>query len=1079
MRSCNLLMCMVVSMLSGGIIASRQLQHLSKVQAASTGKQSVSVPAQERKPDYSDQPWVTESFVSHVRFENDGRAQRNVRAHVRVQSEAGVQQFGQLVFEYDSGTEKIEITYVRVQKVDGTVVTARAEGIQDMTSAVAREAPVYTDLREKHVSVPALAPGDAIEYEIRISTHTPLAPGQFWYEHSFLKDGIVLDEQLEMNMPAGREIKLKSAEGLEAAMREENGRRIYLWKHKNLEVSEKKEESSEDAEEETIEPDVQLTTFRDWAEVGAWYGGLAKPRAKVTPEIQARAERLLAGKSSAQARAEVLYRYVAQSVRYVSLSFGVGRYQPHAAAEVLANQYGDCKDIHTLLAAMLSATGTEGFPALISSRKKLDPDVPSPAQFDHVITAMPMGTGLMWMDATLGVAPAGMLPVNLRDKLALVILDSGPARLEKTPADPPFPSTQRVEVRGTVSPLGKLTARVKYTVRGDNELMLRRAFRGTPKNQWKDLARLLAFSDGLRGDIASVSASDPADTSSPFELEYEVGLPGFLDGSSKQIQLPLPMPGIGMPPAEGSAASSQKLIELGTPLDVLISLQLEVPDRFTFQAPIGIGLKRDYAEYRSRYRIEGKTLIAERAMHFLARTLPAGQSAEYRAFQRAVRADENQTLSLKSEVAGNTEVDPSTSAEELYEAALAASKNFDYARAVKLLEQTVEKDPKHKTAWNKLGEAYAGVGKYDEAVSAYHEQIKLTPHDELAYNSLGLALRSQKKNDKAIAALEKGMEINPLDPRCVFNLGILYKEEKEYVKAQPLLDKAGALLPSFPPLLLARGEVYLNVGEREKALEFFERAVERMPSPTVWNTVAYHLALNNLELDRAQQYAESAVAMMSAAARNQRLDAMPQMNFISTGALAAYWDTLGWVHFKKGNLPRAERFVRAAWIAEPLGEVADHLGQIFEKQGKREEAARAYAQALIGDDPPKLARENLVRLAGGIEEADKLVALAGKEFAALRTVSLGAWSAEGQEAGYLVLVGAGGRVEELKPMGEARVVEKEDALRHAAIRMEFPDETPTRLVIFGVIACDSAARTCEFRRKKPRPTTLSFSSGNR
>src|SRR3989442_5676625 len=40
--------------------------------------------------------------------------------------------------------------------------------------------------------------------------------------------------------------------------------------------------------------------------------------------------------------------------RYVSISFGIGRYEPHAATEVLKNVYGDCKDKHTLLTSLLA-----------------------------------------------------------------------------------------------------------------------------------------------------------------------------------------------------------------------------------------------------------------------------------------------------------------------------------------------------------------------------------------------------------------------------------------------------------------------------------------------------------------------------------------------------------------------------------------------------------------------------------------------------------------------------------------------------------------------------------------------------
>jgi hypothetical protein len=75
---------------------------------------------------------------------------------------------------------------------------------------------------------------------------------------------------------------------------------------------------------------------------------------------------------------------------------------------VLHNQYGDCKDKHTLLASLLEAEGLHADSVLINSSRKLDPDVPSPSQFDHVITMLPMDSAKeeVWMDTTSEVAPS-------------------------------------------------------------------------------------------------------------------------------------------------------------------------------------------------------------------------------------------------------------------------------------------------------------------------------------------------------------------------------------------------------------------------------------------------------------------------------------------------------------------------------------------------------------------------------------------------------------------------------------------------------------------------------------------------
>src|SRR6202140_2634919 len=181
------------------------------------------------KHDYSQEGFVVEQYRSSYRFESDGTGRRETVARIRVQSEAGVQQWGQIQVGYNSANERVEISYVRVVKADGSIVKAGEDSVQDLTAPVEREAPVYTDYRQKHITVPGLRPGEVLEYDIVAVTHTALAPNQFWMEHDFTKNGIVLDEELEINIPQARGVKLKTRPGMEPKMRDENGGRIYQW----------------------------------------------------------------------------------------------------------------------------------------------------------------------------------------------------------------------------------------------------------------------------------------------------------------------------------------------------------------------------------------------------------------------------------------------------------------------------------------------------------------------------------------------------------------------------------------------------------------------------------------------------------------------------------------------------------------------------------------------------------------------------------------------------------------------------------------------------------------------------------
>src|SRR5438309_5259670 len=184
-------------------------------------------PATPAPVDHSQEAFVVEKLRNAYRFENDGTGRHEVSARIKVQSEAGVEAWGQLVVGYNSANERVEIPYVRVHKADGSIVTAPADSVQDLSIPLEREAPVYTDYRQKHITIPGLRPGEELEYNFVTITHTALAPGQFWMEHDFAQSGTVLDEQLELDVPKDRNIKLKTKPGNEPKITEENGRRIY------------------------------------------------------------------------------------------------------------------------------------------------------------------------------------------------------------------------------------------------------------------------------------------------------------------------------------------------------------------------------------------------------------------------------------------------------------------------------------------------------------------------------------------------------------------------------------------------------------------------------------------------------------------------------------------------------------------------------------------------------------------------------------------------------------------------------------------------------------------------------------
>ena len=86
--------------------------------------------------DFGNEPFVIEKSSTTHRFENDGTGQMVVESRIRVQTEAGVQQLGQLLIPYLKGRWKVEIEQLRVLRPDGTVAHDAPDRIQNLPAPI-------------------------------------------------------------------------------------------------------------------------------------------------------------------------------------------------------------------------------------------------------------------------------------------------------------------------------------------------------------------------------------------------------------------------------------------------------------------------------------------------------------------------------------------------------------------------------------------------------------------------------------------------------------------------------------------------------------------------------------------------------------------------------------------------------------------------------------------------------------------------------------------------------------------------------------------------------------------------------
>jgi hypothetical protein len=608
-----------------------------------------SVEASEKAPE---PPAQIELLETRVRFEVNGDSRKEVHTRVHINNELGTRQFARLAFDYNRSFQQIEFPLVRITYSGGGTVDILPGAISDQPNPAVVNAPAYQDVRVKSLRILGLAPNDILEYRVVTTTsHHPLAP-DFWLDHTFDRSGVVTHEIFELDLPAPREISARINPGAPAQSTTESGngseaRRRYLWDRSAVPV---RGQTNAGADQDNGRgPDVALTTFSSWNDFSERLFSVMQAVCKLDPATFAKAAAI--AKEAGEKPLGPLYDFVSQKINTVDLPLGSTGFRTRCPADVLDSGYGTAEDKSVLFVALSSITSERATLAFVQSPFSLETaGLPRPSAFDHVLAVIFPGhwTGV-WMDPSLSVAPLAMIPSSLRGRAALLLTPGSADVWKKVSPDPPFAASQSVNIDATLALDGALRAHVRYTMRGDNELLLRVAFHQAPREKWKEVAQLLALSDGFRGKITSVSASDPYATNEPFTVEYEITQPKFVDWSKKPVRIPalLPLVGLPDPPAKSAADTATSAIELGTPLDVETHLTLHLPAGTAARTPTGTSVDRDYATFASRYQASGDSVTASRHLNFLLREISTDRAADYNAFVRAVQSDEAQEFTLE------------------------------------------------------------------------------------------------------------------------------------------------------------------------------------------------------------------------------------------------------------------------------------------------------------------------------------------------------------------------------------------------------------------------------------------------
>ena len=394
-----------------------------------------------------------------------------------------------------------------------------------------------------------------------------------------------------------------------------------------------------------------------WAQVGKWYADLTAGRRDSTPEIKDKVHKLIVGTTDPYEKLRRLASFVQHDIRYVAIEIGIGGYQPHSAAEVLANRYGDCKDKATLLSAMLGEAGLDSYYVLINDERDfLSTDFASPLNFNHVILAIrppqqvdrhtvfatlphPALGLLLFFDPTDSSTPVGYLPPSLQANYGLLVHDGG--ELVQLPVLAPGANKIVRTAKLSIDASGKLTGTAHEVRTGPAASELRDELLAVPNIQRQKVFQSLVSGLSTGATLTSASVTDLGDFTTPLVIDYGFTIDGYAQHPAQLLLLrPCALGHKGDDLLEQEKPRRQPVIFSNTAFHS-DSFEVSFPGEYSIdELPKPVQLENSFAAYTSQSRVENHVLRYSRMYQLKSIRVSLEQMNQLKEFLRSIADDE-------------------------------------------------------------------------------------------------------------------------------------------------------------------------------------------------------------------------------------------------------------------------------------------------------------------------------------------------------------------------------------------------------------------------------------------------------
>jgi hypothetical protein len=167
---------------------------------------------------------------------------------------------------------------------------------------------------------------------------------------------------------------------------------------------------------------------KTWTEFGKWYSEkVLAGTTDLTEATKAKIKALVGAETDPIKKAQIIYKYVQEKSRYISVQVGIGGWKPMLASDVDRLGYGDCKALSNYTKALLNAVDVRSYNTVLygNPRKRdIESDFVS-MQGNHMVLAIPNKDKYIFLECTSQVDPFGYQGTFTDDRNVLIMKPEG------------------------------------------------------------------------------------------------------------------------------------------------------------------------------------------------------------------------------------------------------------------------------------------------------------------------------------------------------------------------------------------------------------------------------------------------------------------------------------------------------------------------------------------------------------------------------------------------------------------------------------------------------------------------------